>query len=93
MARLKPCPFKTHSTLKAHGSRERPLFWLRLYCARGRRSLRGTLRRPRAFMIVVVIVRRNGEWLRAQVAYDTEVAHARLDAELERITPWSGNAA
>jgi antitoxin HigA-1 len=35
----------------------------------------------------------DGYWLRAQVAYDTEVAHARLDAELERITPWSGNAA
>ena len=35
----------------------------------------------------------DGYWLRAQAAYDTEVAHARLDAELERITPWSGNAA
>ena len=35
----------------------------------------------------------DGYWLRAQVAYDTEVAHARLDSELERITPWAGNAA
>ncbi|TLM65248.1 MAG: HigA family addiction module antidote protein [Actinobacteria bacterium] len=32
----------------------------------------------------------DGYWLRAQVAHDTEVAHAKLDAELEKIRPWSG---
>jgi antitoxin HigA-1 len=31
----------------------------------------------------------DGYWLRAQAAYDTEVAHAKLDAELEKIRPWS----
>lgn len=31
----------------------------------------------------------DGYWLRAQVAYDTEVAHAELEEELERIKPWS----
>ena len=35
----------------------------------------------------------DGYWLRAQVAYDTEVAQAALASELERITPWSGSAA
>ena len=35
----------------------------------------------------------DGYWLRAQVAYDTEVAHAALASELERIRPWSGSAA
>ena len=35
----------------------------------------------------------NGYWLRAQVAYDTEVAQDALAEELERIKPWSGRAA
>jgi addiction module HigA family antidote len=35
----------------------------------------------------------DGYWLRAQVAYDTEVAHSALASELERIRPWSGSAA
>jgi addiction module HigA family antidote len=35
----------------------------------------------------------DGYWLRAQAAYDTEVAHARLAGELEKIRPWSGTAA
>jgi addiction module HigA family antidote len=35
----------------------------------------------------------NGYWLRAQVAYDTEVAQDTLAEELERIKPWSGRAA
>jgi addiction module HigA family antidote len=35
----------------------------------------------------------DGYWLRAQVAYDTEVALARLAGELEKINPWSGSAA
>ena len=35
----------------------------------------------------------NGYWLRAQVAYDTEVAQDALAEELERIKPWSGTAA
>lgn len=35
----------------------------------------------------------DGYWLRAQVAYDTEVAHRLLAKDLERITPWSGSAA
>ena len=30
----------------------------------------------------------DGYWLRAQAAYDTEVAHERLAGELERIRPW-----
>ena len=34
-----------------------------------------------------------GYWLRAQVAYDTEVAHERLADELAKIRPWSGTAA
>jgi addiction module HigA family antidote len=35
----------------------------------------------------------DGYWLRAQAAYDTAVAHARLAGELEKIRPWSGTAA
>ena len=30
-----------------------------------------------------------GYWLRAQAAYDTEVAHAALANELEKIRPWA----
>ena len=30
----------------------------------------------------------DGYWLRAQVAYDTEVARERLAQELDTITPW-----
>ena len=30
----------------------------------------------------------NGYWLRAQVAYDTEVAEEKLAVELEHIKPW-----
>lgn len=30
-----------------------------------------------------------GYWLRAQVAYDTEVAEAALEDELAKITPWA----
>jgi len=32
----------------------------------------------------------NGYWLRAQAAYDTEVAEAGLSKELARIRPWPG---
>lgn len=35
----------------------------------------------------------NGYWLRAQAAYDTEVAAERLADELAKITPWSDQAA
>ena len=35
----------------------------------------------------------NGYWLRAQVAYDTEVAEEALAEALDRIKPWSGTAA
>ena len=35
----------------------------------------------------------NGYWLRAQAAYDTEVAHAVLAKALKKIRPWSGSAA
>jgi antitoxin HigA-1 len=31
----------------------------------------------------------NGYWLRAQAAYDTEVAQKALAEELEKIRPWS----
>ena len=31
----------------------------------------------------------DGYWLRAQAAYDTEVAHERLADELENIQPWT----
>jgi antitoxin HigA-1 len=34
----------------------------------------------------------NGYWLRAQAAYDTEVAEEALADQLERIRPWSGTA-
>lgn len=30
-----------------------------------------------------------GYWLRAQVAYDTEVAQVQLAGELEKIRPWT----
>jgi addiction module HigA family antidote len=32
----------------------------------------------------------NGYWLRAQAAYDTEVAEHSLSATLKKIKPWSG---
>ena len=32
-------------------------------------------------------------WLRAQAAYDIEVAMRELEPELKKITPWSGSAA
>jgi addiction module HigA family antidote len=35
----------------------------------------------------------NGYWLRAQAAYDTEVAEESLAEELEKIRPWAGVAA
>jgi antitoxin HigA-1 len=35
----------------------------------------------------------NGYWLRAQAAYNTEVAEDALAEELARIKPWSGTAA
>jgi addiction module HigA family antidote len=35
----------------------------------------------------------NGYWLRAQAAYDTEVAEDALAEVLSRIKPWSGTAA
>jgi addiction module HigA family antidote len=35
----------------------------------------------------------DGYWLRAQAAYDTEVAHERLAQELDKIRPWAGSAA
>ena len=35
----------------------------------------------------------NGYWLRAQAAYDTEVAEQALSKALARIKPWAGNAA
>jgi addiction module HigA family antidote len=35
----------------------------------------------------------DGYWLRAQVAHDTEIAHARLATDLEKIRPWTGSAA
>ena len=34
----------------------------------------------------------NGYWLRAQAAYDTEVAQESLAAALDRIKPWSETA-
>ena len=33
----------------------------------------------------------NGYWLRAQVAYDTEVAERTLSNVIMRIKPWSGH--
>jgi addiction module HigA family antidote len=35
----------------------------------------------------------NGWWLRAQAAYDTEVAEEALGEELKRIKPWRESAA
>jgi addiction module HigA family antidote len=35
----------------------------------------------------------NGYWLRAQAAYDTEVAERTLSSSLKKIKPWSGYAA
>jgi antitoxin HigA-1 len=35
----------------------------------------------------------NGYWLRAQAAYETEVAEDALADALDRIKPWSGTAA
>lgn len=35
----------------------------------------------------------NGYWLRAQAAYDTEVAARRMGATLEKIRPWSESQA
>jgi addiction module HigA family antidote len=35
----------------------------------------------------------NGYWLRAQAAYDTEVAERELAGALRRIKPWVGTAA
>jgi addiction module HigA family antidote len=35
----------------------------------------------------------NGYWLRAQAAYDTEVAAEALAETLARIKPWAGTAA
>jgi antitoxin HigA-1 len=35
----------------------------------------------------------NGYWLRAQAAYDTEVAERNIGPLLKNIKPWSGHAA
>lgn len=35
----------------------------------------------------------NGYWLRAQAAYDTEVAEEALAEVLDKIKPWAGTAA
>jgi addiction module HigA family antidote len=35
----------------------------------------------------------NGYWLRAQAAYDTEVAEEALAEVLQQIKPWAGTAA
>ncbi len=35
----------------------------------------------------------NGYWLRAQVAYDTEVAERTLNNAILRIKPWAGHIA
>src|SRR5215217_2843527 len=35
----------------------------------------------------------NGYWLRAQAAYDTEVAEEALAEVIEKIKPWTGTAA
>jgi addiction module HigA family antidote len=35
----------------------------------------------------------NGYWLRAQAAYDTEVAEEALAEQLQRIKPWRESAA
>ena len=35
----------------------------------------------------------DGYWLRAQVAYDTEIARRKIEPELKKIKPWQGVAA
>ena len=35
----------------------------------------------------------DGYWLRAQAAYDTEIARRKLEPELEKIRPWQSIAA
>jgi antitoxin HigA-1 len=35
----------------------------------------------------------NGYWLRAQAAYDTEIAEPALGKTLAKIKPWAGSAA
>ena len=35
----------------------------------------------------------DGYWLRAQAAYDTEVAYSKLAGELSKIKPWRQSAA
>lgn len=35
----------------------------------------------------------DGYWLRAQAAYDIEIAQRELGPKLKKIKPWSGNAA
>lgn len=35
----------------------------------------------------------NGYWLRAQVAYDIEVAQRAMGSQLKKIKPWDGTAA
>lgn len=35
----------------------------------------------------------DGYWLRAQAAYDTEIARPKIETELKRINPWKGAAA
>lgn len=34
----------------------------------------------------------DGYWLRAQAAYDLELARRSIDSDLDRITPWKGAA-
>lgn len=34
----------------------------------------------------------DGYWLRAQVAYDTEIARRKLEPELKKIRPWNAAA-
>jgi len=35
----------------------------------------------------------DGYWLRAQAAFDTEVAHEKLAGELDKIKPWANTTA
>lgn len=35
----------------------------------------------------------NGYWLRAQIAYDTEIAERKIGSELAKIQPWKVRAA
>jgi plasmid maintenance system antidote protein VapI len=64
---------------------------LRLWCERagGRRAITADtdLRLCRFFGLS------NGYWLRAQAAYDTDVAERQLARVLRRIKPWVGTAA